>query len=34
VEKENLYRFLAEAQVDEVDVEVNFRQWVRQHLSG
>jgi Uma2 family endonuclease len=31
VEKADLYRFLAEAQLDEVDAEVNFRQWVRQH---
>jgi Uma2 family endonuclease len=33
VEKADLYRFLAEARLDEVDAEVNFRQWVRQRLS-
>jgi Uma2 family endonuclease len=33
VEKADLYRFLAEAQVDEVDAEVGFRQWVQQRLS-
>jgi Uma2 family endonuclease len=32
VEKADLYRFLAEAQLDEVDAEVSFRQWVRQCL--
>ena len=33
VEKEDLYRFLEQAQTDEVEAEVNFRQWVRQKLS-
>jgi Uma2 family endonuclease len=33
VEKEDLYRFLAQAQMDEVEAEVNFRQWVRQLIS-
>jgi Uma2 family endonuclease len=33
IEKEDLYRFLKQAQVDEVDAEVTFRQWVRQRLS-
>jgi Uma2 family endonuclease len=34
VEKADLYRFLAEAQQDEVEAEVNFRTWVRQQLSN
>jgi Uma2 family endonuclease len=34
VETADLYRFLAEAQLDEVDAEVNFRQWVRQRRSA
>jgi Uma2 family endonuclease len=34
VEKTDLYRFLAAAQVDEVEAEVNFRTWVRQQLSS
>jgi Uma2 family endonuclease len=33
VEKADLYRFLDEARLDEVDAEVNFRQWVRERLS-
>jgi Uma2 family endonuclease len=33
VEKDDLYRFLDEARLDEVDAEVGFRQWVRQQLS-
>jgi Uma2 family endonuclease len=33
IEKEDLYRFLEQAQTDEVEAEVNFRQWVRQKLS-
>jgi Uma2 family endonuclease len=33
VEKDDLYRFLDEARLDEVDAEVNFRQWVRERLS-
>jgi Uma2 family endonuclease len=32
IEKENLYQFLAEAQLDEVAAEVAFRQWVRQQM--
>jgi Uma2 family endonuclease len=34
VEKVDLYRFLNEAQNDEVAAEVNFRAWVRQQLSN
>jgi hypothetical protein len=33
VEKEDLYRFLEQARIDEVDAELSFRQWVRQQLS-
>ncbi|NJM48317.1 MAG: Uma2 family endonuclease [Alkalinema sp. RU_4_3] len=33
VEKDDLHRFLDEARLDEVDAEVNFRQWVRERLS-
>ncbi len=33
VAKEDLYRFLEQAQVDEVDAEVNFRQWVRAAIA-
>jgi hypothetical protein len=33
VEKENLYRFLAQAQTDEVEAELRFREWVRQRLQ-
>jgi Uma2 family endonuclease len=33
VEKEDLYRFLEQAQIDEVEAELNFRQWVRQLIS-
>jgi Uma2 family endonuclease len=33
VEKEDLYRFLEQAQVDEVEAELNFRQWVRQLIA-
>lgn len=34
VEKADLYRFLAEAQQDEVEAELNLRQWVRERLAG
>jgi Uma2 family endonuclease len=33
VAKEDLYRFLEQAQVDEVEAEVNFRQWVRAAIA-
>jgi Uma2 family endonuclease len=33
VEKEDLYRFLEQARIDEVEAELSFRQWVRQQLS-
>jgi Uma2 family endonuclease len=33
VEKEDLYRFLEQALVDEVDAELNFRQWIRERLA-
>jgi Uma2 family endonuclease len=33
VEKSDLYRFLAEAVQDEVEAELNFRQWVREKLE-
>ncbi|MEL7506223.1 MAG: Uma2 family endonuclease [Cyanobacteria bacterium J06554_1] len=33
VEKENLYRFLEEAQQDEVEAEINLRSWVRDFIS-
>jgi Uma2 family endonuclease len=34
VEKEDLYRFLAQAKIDEVEAEVNFRKGVRDRLSS
>jgi Uma2 family endonuclease len=33
VEKEDLYRFLEQALVDEVEAELNFRQWIRGRLA-
>jgi Uma2 family endonuclease len=33
VEKDDLYRFLAQAQTDEVEAELAFREWVRQRLQ-
>jgi Uma2 family endonuclease len=33
VEKEDLYRFLEQARIDEVEAELSFRQWVRQQFS-
>jgi Uma2 family endonuclease len=33
IEKEDLYRFLEQALVDEVDAELNFRQWIRERLA-
>ena len=33
IEKSDLYRFLAEAALDEVEAELNFRQWVRKRLE-
>jgi hypothetical protein len=33
VAKEDLYRFLEQVQVDEVEAEVNFRQWVRAAIA-
>jgi Uma2 family endonuclease len=34
VEKADLYRFLEQAKLDEVEAELSFRQWVRRQLSG
>lgn len=33
IQKTDLYRFLEQAQQDEVEAEINFRQWVREQLS-
>jgi len=33
MQKTDLYRFLEQAQQDEVEAELNFRQWVREQLS-
>jgi Uma2 family endonuclease len=33
VEKEDLYRFLDQGRMDEIEAEVSFRQWVRQKLA-
>jgi hypothetical protein len=32
VSKTKLYEFLSQAQQDEVEAEVSFRAWVRQHM--
>jgi Uma2 family endonuclease len=34
VEKADLYRFLAQAQQDEIEAEMNFRTWVRQQIAN
>jgi hypothetical protein len=34
VEKQDLYQFLEQAQGDEVEAELEFRQWVRQRRSA
>ena len=34
IEKEDLYRFLEQARIDEVEAETDFRAWVREKRSG
>jgi Uma2 family endonuclease len=34
IEKEDLDRFLAQARIDEVEAELNFRKWVRDRLAS
>ena len=33
IEKEDLYRFLEEARINEVETEIEFRSWVREKRS-